>query len=244
MTPPTVRLLVVAFAAALVAAAPAHAELRAPGTKGPLRTERLSNEKTVTRWANAAREAAVRSAPRAGARAIDRLHFWTEHGRPEVYLALRSRRVRGKAWVRIRVPGRPNGRTGWVRERHLGRLHLERTRLVVDRAAAHATLYRSGKPIWSAPVGTGAPGSPTPGGHFYIRELLPGGGGAYGPWAFGTSAYSTRTEWSLGGVVGIHGTNQPHLIPGHPSNGCVRVRNEDIARLAKRMPIGTPLRIR
>ena len=67
----------------------------------------------------------------------------------------------------------------------------------------------------------------------------------YGPWAFGTSAYSdTLTDWPGGGVVGIHGTNQPQLIPGRPSHGCVRVPNPKIRRLAELMPIGTPIRIR
>jgi lipoprotein-anchoring transpeptidase ErfK/SrfK len=44
--------------------------------------------------------------------------------------------------------------------------------------------------------------------------------------------------------VGIHGTNQPELIPGRPSHGCIRVRNRAIKRLARLMPIGTPIRIR
>jgi lipoprotein-anchoring transpeptidase ErfK/SrfK len=45
-------------------------------------------------------------------------------------------------------------------------------------------------------------------------------------------------------VIGIHGTNQPWLIPGRPSHGCIRVPNAAIRRLARRMPIGTPIRIR
>ena len=52
-------------------------------------------------------------------------------------------------------------------------------------------------------------------------------GGSYGPWAFGTSAYSVLSDWPGGGVIGIHGTNQPHLIPGRPSHGCVRVEIGD-----------------
>jgi lipoprotein-anchoring transpeptidase ErfK/SrfK len=65
----------------------------------------------------------------------------------------------------------------------------------------------------------------------------------YGPWAFGTSAYSVLSDWPGGGVVGIHGTDQPELIPGRPSHGCIRVPNRDIHRLARLMPIGTPVRI-
>jgi lipoprotein-anchoring transpeptidase ErfK/SrfK len=44
--------------------------------------------------------------------------------------------------------------------------------------------------------------------------------------------------------VGIHGTNEPNLIPGRPSHGCVRVKNGDILRLARLMKPGTPLLIK
>ena len=72
-----------------------------------------------------------------------------------------------------------------------------------------------------------------------------GGHGVYGPLAFGTSAYSDQlTDWPRGGVVGIHGTNQPRLVPGRPPHGCIRLQNRDIRRLARLLPIGTPLLIR
>ena len=67
----------------------------------------------------------------------------------------------------------------------------------------------------------------------------------YGVLAFGLSAYSRfRTDWPGGGQVGIHGTNEPDLIPGHISNGCIRLRNADISRVGRLMPIGTPVLIR
>jgi lipoprotein-anchoring transpeptidase ErfK/SrfK len=240
--PLIIRTVVTAAVAALVASAPAQAAVREPGAQGPLGNERLSDETTVTRWAHAARRAAVRSRPRGGTR-IATLQFWTEDRRAEVYLVLASRRVDDRVWLHIRIPGRPNGRTGWVPQNALGTLHAVRTRLVVDRRTAHATLYRGGRGIWRAPVGVGAPGTPTPAGRFYIRERLRTGGGVYGPWAFGTSAYSTLSDWPGGGVVGVHGTNQPHLLPGRPSHGCIRVRNGDLRRLVRLMPIGTPVRI-
>jgi lipoprotein-anchoring transpeptidase ErfK/SrfK len=65
----------------------------------------------------------------------------------------------------------------------------------------------------------------------------------YGPWAFGTSDYSKISDWPKGGVVGVHGTNEPALVPGRPSHGCVRMHNSDIRRLANLMPIGTPVLI-
>jgi L,D-transpeptidase catalytic domain len=225
----------------------------APGTEDPLAglaapgaTVILSDERTTTRWAHAQGTARIRSEPSATARTITRLRFLTEDGRAEVYLVLGGRvDATGRRWLHIRVPMRPNGRTGWVTEDALSRLYVVRTRLVIDRGALRAKLYRKGRLIWSAPVGIGRSGTPTPRGDFWIRERLRGlgDGTTYGPWAFGTSAYSRLSDWPRGGVVGIHGTNQPGLVPGRPSSGCVRVRNDRIRRLARLMPIGTPVRI-
>jgi lipoprotein-anchoring transpeptidase ErfK/SrfK len=66
----------------------------------------------------------------------------------------------------------------------------------------------------------------------------------YGPLAFGTSARSpTLTYWPGGGFVGIHGTNQPYLLPGYVSHGCIRMPNESILKLNRLMPVGTPITI-
>jgi lipoprotein-anchoring transpeptidase ErfK/SrfK len=143
------------------------------------------------------------------------------------------------------VPRRPNGRTGWVTRGALARYHVVDTSLRISRSTLRATLYRKGRRIWSARVGVGTSRTPTPAGRFLVRERfrLTNPGGVYGPYAFGTSAYSVLSDWPRGGVVGIHGTNQPGLIPGRPSHGCVRMRNADITRLARLMPLGTPIRI-
>ena len=68
-----------------------------------------------------------------------------------------------------------------------------------------------------------------------------GGSPIYGPWAFGTAAYSTLSDWPGGGVVGIHGTDQPGLLPGRVSHGCIRVPNWNIEKLKRLMPVGTPV---
>lgn len=244
MTSLVTRPALAAFLAVIASAAPAAGAVREAGAQGAGADEQLSDETTVTRWAHVATPGPVRSAPRRGARTVARLRYWTEHGHPEVYLALKRRRVAGRAWLRIRVPGRPNGRTGWVRAGALGKLHVVRTRLIVDRDTQHATLYRDGKPIWDAPVGVGKPSTPTPSGSFWVREKLRGSGGVYGPWAMGTAAYSVLSEWPKGGVIALHGTNQPGLLPGRVSNGCIRMRNEDITELVKLLPVGTPLHVR
>src|SRR6266516_1978478 len=41
-------------------------------------------------------------------------------------------------WVQIRIPGRPNGRKGWVPREGLGEFHLIHTQLVVDRRKLRA----------------------------------------------------------------------------------------------------------
>jgi lipoprotein-anchoring transpeptidase ErfK/SrfK len=120
------------------------------------------------------------------------------------------------------------------------------THLVVDLERRTATLLRDGQPIFRSDIGIGKPSSPTPAGEFYIRDrLISLRSSFYGPLAFGTSARSNvLTDWPGGGFVGIHGTNQPELLPGRVSHGCIRMRNEDILELGRLMPIGTPVTIR
>jgi lipoprotein-anchoring transpeptidase ErfK/SrfK len=208
---------------------------------------KLSNETTLSRTANPNFKSKIKASPNKGSRTVGRLRLSTEDGLPEVYLVLRqATHDDGSIWYQVRIPTRPNGRTGWVDEGSLGPLHTLTTQLVVSRRTLRATLYRKGRKIFRAPVGVGKRGTETPGGRFWIRErlVLRGGHGAYGPIAFGTGAYSTKlTDWPKGGVVGIHGTNEPGLVPGRPSHGCIRMHNKDILRLARLMPVGTPLRI-
>jgi hypothetical protein len=231
-------LAALAAGAAPASAADTEADLQAG------RTVKLSDERSQTRWAYANELAIARRAPRRTARKVVRLRYRTEDGLPEVYLALSMRRdAGGQDWVKIRIPGRPNGRRAWVRRESLGSFHVVRTRLVISHKTLRATLYRRGKVVWRSPVGLGAPGTPTPKGRFWIRERLIGRGGIYGPVAFGTAAYSRLSEWPGGGVIGIHGTDQPGLIPGRPSHGCIRVPNGKVKRLRRLMPIGTPVRI-
>lgn len=208
-------------------------------------TRVLSNEKTFTHWVRPVLTSPIRRSPRSGSKVMAHLHFMTEDLQPETYLALVERTVGSVDWVKIRIPMRPNGRTGWVRRTDLGDFHLVTTQIVVDEEKLRATLYKNGHAIWQSIVGVGAPGAETPKGHFYIREKLTRfGNPVYGPVAFGTSDYSRLSEWPHGGVVGIHGTNEPQLLPGRVSHGCIRLPNEAVLRLARLAPIGTPILVR
>jgi hypothetical protein len=216
----------------------------AAGGTTPIQT--ISDEMTVSYYGYPQTLAPIRTAPSDHARAITKLHWLTEDGQEEVYLALAAQQVNGHNWLEIRVPKRPNGITGWVPASALDPLQVVYGHLEVNRETLRATLYdRNDQPIWSAPVGVGRPSLPTPAGHFYVREKLRSiGGPVYGPFALGTSAYApSLSEWPGGGVVGIHGTDQPQLIPGRPSHGCVRMRNSDITQLWRQISIGEPIDI-
>jgi lipoprotein-anchoring transpeptidase ErfK/SrfK len=218
----------------------------AVGAAQPAGTVVLSDRRTVSHWAYPASEAPVRSAPSPQAHRVGRLRLLTSDAQAELYLALASRRgANGATWIRVEIPSRPNGLSGWVPASALGPLHTVDGYLHIDRLRLRATLYRGGRVILSAPVGVGKPGTITPAGRFYVMEKLRTiGAPVYGPYAIGTSAYApSLSEWPGGGVVGIHGTNEPQLIPGRPSHGCIRMRNADVSRLWHLISVGTPIEI-
>jgi lipoprotein-anchoring transpeptidase ErfK/SrfK len=247
----TVKRIVLTASVALVAAtgpaAPAAADspgpLRAAGVKGPFGHERLSDERTVTRIGYPTMRYKIRRGPGMDFRTTDKLRFYTEDNAPENYLVLRSTiGTNGKPWLQIRVPKRPNGSKGWVPSGAL-RLRTVTTLFEIDKSRLKAFLFEDGKELWRSPIGIGQAATPTPSGNYWVRERLSnlGGNPAYGPFAFGTAAYSRLSDWPGGGVVGIHGTNAPGLLPGRVSHGCVRVPNWRILRLKALMPVGTPV---
>jgi hypothetical protein len=208
---------------------------------------RLSDEVTTTTWAHPEVSGLVHLAPNPHSRAVAPVHLYTEDGFPEVYLVLSSfLDVAGREWARVRVPGRPNGRTGWILRELLGTLHHTHWRLVVNRARRHMSVYYEGRLRRVFPVGVGKPSTPTPPGRFWLRERfkLSSPANPYWPYALGTSDYSTLSEWPGGGVIGIHGDfGEPQKIPGDPSHGCIRMHDADIAWLAPRVSLGTPVEI-
>ena len=202
--------------------------------------------KETYRWAFMRHAVMARGGPSRATRMLSRLGFRT----PELYrnavLALDGVKYRnGQTWIRVRLAILPNGSTGWVPRRSLTAFQVVHTRMVISRSALRATLYRFGRPVFRTIVGVGQPHLPTPRGEFYIREKLSGYfAPAYGPRAFGLNARSAKlTDWPGGGFIGIHGTNQPGILPGRVSHGCVRMPNDAIRRLARLMPLGTPVTI-
>src|SRR5262249_60778351 len=93
---------------------------------------------------------------------VTKLHSKTEDGYSEVYLVLAKRVMRdGRTWIKIALPMRPNGETGWVVKGALGKIHRVAMWLGIDRSNLRAPFSDHGHPIWSARVGIGKPSTPT-----------------------------------------------------------------------------------
>jgi hypothetical protein len=76
------------------------------------------------------------------------------------------------------------------------------------------------------------------------REIVTGGNIVIPP--FGTNARRYKGvlgdyRLNMGDGYAIHGTNKPETIGQAVSHGCVRMRNEDIARLYDMVEVGTPV---
>lgn len=209
------------------------------------RSYTLTTDK-VAHWAPVLRTTVVRALPRASARAVTTLDTWTTDDTQNIVLVLKGIDVSSRqTWYRVRLPILPNNSTGWVQARSLGDLYSVHTHLYVDRSRMTAILKRDGLTVFKTIVGVGKSFWPTPRGEFYIRDKMTSfGNPVYGPIAFGTSARSpVLTDWPGGGFVGVHGTNEPAILPGHVSHGCIRMPNASILKLARLMPVGTPLTV-
>jgi hypothetical protein len=239
-------------ASAFVAASPALAvggarneAVRARPAAAVVKNQQLTHWRTIGYWAHVSYAVPVHAWPTTNSRIVTRLHYRTEQKLPEVYLVLARRVTRdGRTWLKLALPMWPNGKTGWVVHRALGRLNKVESWLVVDLRRLRARFFERGRSRSSFPIGVGKPSTPTPRGLFWVREeFAMANQAAYGPYAFGTSAYSKIRDWAGGDVVALHGTSAPGLVPGRPSHGCVRFHNPDILWLAHHMPVGTPVAV-
>jgi lipoprotein-anchoring transpeptidase ErfK/SrfK len=187
----------------------------------------------------------VRAAPSRSARVLTTLTQFRPDFHPRTVLAVSARHSASGAptWYRITIPGRPNGRTGWIPAGAADVTPVDRW-LVIYRAARKFELYVGDKVRRTGPIAVGARGMETPTGLFYVQSrFVPRRYPILGAFAFETSGYSKLSDWPGGGVVGVHGTNAPWLIGQAVSHGCVRLRNSDVVALRKLVRVGTPIKI-
>ena len=187
----------------------------------------------------------VRVAPDAAAPVETTLPPTDENGAPQTFL-IKGEQDSPQVWYHVLLPVRPNGTTGWVAASDVDVFGVT-YRLVVHLASFKLDVFKDDRLARTIPIGVGTDQTPTPGGEYYIKELLepPDQNTVYGHHVFGLSGFSNvLVNWPGGGVLGLHGTNDPdHSIGKRVSHGCVRMRNADIDYLAGVLPLGTPVEI-
>lgn len=152
----------------------------------------------------------------------------------------------GIGWLRVKLPGRPNGRSGWIRERATVAATTG-WHILVDTSERRVTIYRAGRRqrIVAAVVGTSW--TPTPHGTFFVEEaiqLRPWDVGA--PYALALSARSNVLQQFNGGPgqIALHGLGNVGGVLGTAgSHGCVRLDNEMMRWLVHRIGPGVPVTI-
>jgi len=149
-------------------------------------------------------------------------------------------------WLKVLLPARPNRSEGWVRSADVTTTVVQH-RIELDLSDFHLVAYNGNDVIADTKVVIGTAGTPTPVGRFFVNDKVQQsyGGGSYGPWVLSTNGYSDALDLFDNGlpVIGFHGTNQPGLIGTRASNGCVRMPNDVVSKLAAELPLGTPITI-
>jgi lipoprotein-anchoring transpeptidase ErfK/SrfK len=152
----------------------------------------------------------------------------------------------GLRWLRVRLPGRPNGRTGWIRRRAT---LVSRTswHIVINTSTRRVAVYRHGQRARVFRAIVGAPSTPTPRGEFFVEESIRLSARAVGaPFALALSARSTVYQEFAGGPgqIALHGLNNVGGTLGTAvSHGCVRLSTTAMRWLAVRIAPGIPVTI-
>ena len=185
--------------------------------------------------------------PDARARAVKQVDEVTRYTGSETVLPVIEHAIRdGREWLHVRLPGRPNGHTGWIPAAGV-RLGTIEHHIVVDLSARRLTLLQGGSPVRSFRVVVGARRTPTPVGEFFVVERLRlHDGWARRGWALAISAYSEvfRRFGGGDGQAAIHAKGRLKAPLGSAaSNGCIRMADRHAAYLARAVPDGTPVTV-
>jgi lipoprotein-anchoring transpeptidase ErfK/SrfK len=151
---------------------------------------------------------------------------------------------RADGWVKVLLPVRPNGSTGWVRTSDVT-LSPNPFHIKVELGAHRITVTNADNVIYTGTTAVGAKATPTPTGEYYLRVLIRAidPNTVYGPYAYGLSSHSDALETFAGGdaEIGIHGNNDASVLGQNVTHGCIRIDNAAITALSKQLPLGTPV---
>jgi lipoprotein-anchoring transpeptidase ErfK/SrfK len=154
-----------------------------------------------------------------------------------------------RVWLKVQLPIRPNGSSGWIPASR-ARLRMTRWRIRVSVGERAVRVYRSRRLVRRFRAVVGAPSTPTPHGEFAVSERIaqPDPHGFLGPWALHLTAFSDVLEDFGGGPgrIGLHGRDGAALsdpLGSARSHGCIRVDNAAVRFLARVAVPGTPVHI-
>jgi lipoprotein-anchoring transpeptidase ErfK/SrfK len=188
----------------------------------------------------------ARQGPNAEAGRIETVSARRPLTRTRTVLPVLGHSGRGDAWLRVRLPGRPNGHSGWIAA---ARTRADSTawRIQVALVARRVIVFREGRVVRRFPAIVGKSSTPTPRGSFFVEEALRLRRGESGaPFALATSARSNVLDEFDGGPgqVALHGIGGLSGNLGTAvSHGCVRLSTPAIAWLASRIGAGVPVTI-
>jgi lipoprotein-anchoring transpeptidase ErfK/SrfK len=152
----------------------------------------------------------------------------------------------GRRWLRVGIPGRPNGRTGWISQRATV-VTVTYWHVLVSTSSRRVSVYRRGRRVRAFNAIVGKASTPTPLGKFFVEESIKLPAGAVGaPFALALSARSTVLQEFAGGPgqIALHGlTNVGGTLGTAASHGCVRLDNGAMSWLVRRVGPGAPVTI-
>lgn len=108
--------------------------------------------------------------------------------------------------------------------------------IFIDTSSKKLLVHSGNTILKTYPVGLGKATTPTPLGSYFINSKVSNPKSIYGEGIYGTRALELSNK-----DYAIHGTNQPELIGSYVSNGCIRMKNEDIEELYSFIPLNTPI---
>ena len=149
-------------------------------------------------------------------------------------------------WLRVRVSARPNGFEAWVEKAEVSQREVP-NHVVIEVGARRVTVLRGDEVLLRETAAMGSDATPTPLGSFFVDGVVdvPYDDGPYGAFQVSVSGFSDVLHTFGGGVgqIAVHGTDRPDLLGQPVSNGCIRLSNDAITRMAALTPTGTPVEI-
>lgn len=152
----------------------------------------------------------------------------------------------GLRWLHVRLPGRPNGHTGWIKQR--GTVASKTSwHIVVYTSRRRVIFYQWGRRVRTVEAVVGKPSTPTPHGKFFVEEVIQLRAGDVGaPFALALSARSNVFQEFEGGPgqIALHGlANVGGVLGSAASHGCVRLDGSTMRWLVVRIGPGVPVTI-